>query len=66
MTDAELDAVMIAARSLPSERRAEFLEALGFALTHSAACGPGVVEGAIRATRRDLLGPPAIATIIFR
>jgi hypothetical protein len=66
MTDAELDAVMIAARSVPSERRASFLQQLGYALEHSADVGDGIVQRAILATKRDLLGPPHLATIIFR
>jgi len=59
MTDQELDAVTSATRTIPPERRAAFLEALGHALTHSADIGDGVVGRAIAATRRDLLGPPS-------
>ena len=64
MTDQELDAVTAATRAIAPERRAAFLEALGFALTHSSDIGDGVVERAIIATRRELLGPPHRATII--
>ena len=66
MTDQELDAVTVATRTIPPDRRAAFLEALGYALTHSGDIGDGVIERAIIATKRDLLGPPARATIILR
>jgi hypothetical protein len=66
MTDQELDCALDAAKTIPSERRAAFLEALGYALTHSGDFGPGVVERAVAATKRDILGPPPRATIILR
>jgi hypothetical protein len=66
MTDQELDTVLVATRTIPHALRAAFLEALGYSLTHSADIGDGVVERAIIATKRDLLGPPHRATIIMR
>jgi hypothetical protein len=65
MTDQELDSVLIATRTIPPERRAEFLAAIGYALSHSCDAGAGV-ERAIVRTRRDLLNPPHLATIILR
>jgi len=66
MTDEELDAVVGATRTIPPERRAAFLQNLGYALEHSADVGDGVVSRAIISTRRDLLGPPLLATFILR
>jgi hypothetical protein len=66
MNDQELDCVLVATRTIPPERRAAFLQALGYALEHSADFGDGIVERAILATKRDLLGPPLRDTIIWR
>lgn len=64
MTDAELDEVIAAARTVPADRRAEFLEHLGRRLTSSADFGEGIIQRAIATTKRDL-GPRLMDTIVF-
>jgi hypothetical protein len=66
MTDDELDAVMAATRTVPREKRAAFLQAIGYALETSADVGHGVVARAIAATKRDTLGPRLMTTIVLR
>jgi hypothetical protein len=66
MTDQELDAVLAATRVIPPERRASFLQALGYALEHSADFGDGVVARTLAAVRREVVGPAFKTTIVWR
>src|SRR5262245_35826969 len=58
LTDAELDAVLAAARSLTVDRRDAFLMALAGALAGERELGPRVVYRAIRDVRRQFYDPP--------
>jgi hypothetical protein len=66
MTDQELAQVLDAARKIPPERRARFLQALGYALEHSADFGDGVLARTLASVRRDVMGPPFKTTIVWR
>ena len=61
LTDAELDAVMSAARPLAVEMRDPFLRAVATALEGSKVIGPGVVARTCAELQRQFFDPPRSA-----
>jgi hypothetical protein len=58
LSDAELDAVLAAARPLAPDRRDAFMQAVADALSSLGELGPGAVYRAIRDTQREFFDPP--------
>jgi len=58
LTDAELDAVMAAARPLAVDRRDDFLQEVATALASCVEIGPGTVHRICAATQRQFFDPP--------
>lgn len=65
MTDPELDRILNFAKTIPENRRAEFLEILARTLSTSSDFGEGVVERALITAQRAL-GPQLGVTILLR
>jgi hypothetical protein len=66
MSDEELAAVAAAAKAIPSERRAKFLETIGHRLDNSGDFGDGVIARAIVNAERDVVGPRLGITFLVR
>jgi hypothetical protein len=58
LTDAELEAVMAAARSIAVNRRDAFLQQVASALQSCGEVGPGVVYRAVAEVQRTHFDPP--------
>jgi hypothetical protein len=58
LSDAELDAVMAAARPIAVDRRDEFLRAVAEKLTAVPMVGPGVVHRVVQEMQRQFFDPP--------
>jgi hypothetical protein len=61
LSDAELDAVLAAARPIAPDRRDEFLQAVVDALAGLSELGPGAVYRAIRTVQKQFFEPPDFA-----
>jgi hypothetical protein len=61
LSDAELDAVLQAARPLPLELRDPFLQAVAHALAGRAEVGPGTVHQICRELQREFFDPPDLS-----
>jgi hypothetical protein len=62
LSDAELDAILDAARPLPIEARDTFLRAVAHRLQQECGeLGPGSVSRACRALQQDFFDPPIIS-----
>jgi hypothetical protein len=66
MNDEELAAVAAAAKAIPSEQRAKFLETIGHSLVNSGDFGDGVIARAIANAQRDVVGPRLAVTFLVR
>jgi hypothetical protein len=60
LSDAELDAVLLAARPIAPHRRDAFLQAVADALTVQRELGPGAVYRVIREVQREFFDPPEL------
>jgi hypothetical protein len=58
LSDAELDAVLQAARPLPVDLRDPFLQAVAHALSGRDVVGPGTVHQVCRELQRQFFDPP--------
>jgi hypothetical protein len=61
LSDAELDAVLQAARPLPIGMRDPFLQAVAHALAGRDVIGPGVVHQVVRELQRQFFDPPDLS-----
>jgi hypothetical protein len=61
LCDAELDAVMAAARPIAIERRAAFLQTVASTLLRCGEIGPGAVHRAIIEAQRQHFDPPDLS-----
>jgi hypothetical protein len=66
LSDAELAAVMVAARPIPVERRDAFLQDVANLLGGCVEVGPGTVYRAIKLAQRTHFDPPQIAHLSRR
>jgi hypothetical protein len=60
LSDAELDAVLAAARPITPDRRDAFLQAIANILADQRELGPGVVFRIIRDVQREFFDPPEL------
>jgi hypothetical protein len=61
LSDAELDAVFLAARPLAVRDRDDFLQEVANALAGCSEIGPGTVAKACRAAQRKFFDPPELS-----
>src|SRR5262245_40452419 len=64
LTDAELDAVMNAARPLAVDRRDAFLQQVASTLPRCGELGPGVVYRVVSETQRAFFDPPDLGRVV--